>query len=66
MQCQVHRRFFAGVVDEFIGSGRAEKFQAAADHPFVETFQPAQTLPAFEVDVFRVNQPLDRRIPAEA
>ena len=48
VQRQVHRRLLADVVDELILARVPGEFQPAADHPFVEPFEPAQPAAAFQ------------------
>ena len=46
------------------GHRMAGPFIAAADHHLVESFQPAESIAAFQVDKRRVDDLFNRRIPA--
>ena len=65
VQRQVHRRLGARVGDVPIGPRLTVPFQPAAAEPLIEPVQPAEPAAALEVDEVRVDDLLDRRIPAE-
>ena len=65
MQGEVEGGGISRVVQELIGARMAGKFQATANHPLVETFQPTKSTPAFEVNMGGVHHFLDRGIPAQ-
>ena len=58
--------FAPAVVDELILPGMPGEFQATANHPFIESFEPTKSAPALQVDVGRVYHFLYRGIPAQS
>ena len=65
VQSQVHFRFVSDVVDEFVLAGMAGIFEAAADQPFIETLEPAESTAALEIDKLRMNHLFHRRVPPQ-
>lgn len=66
MQGKVEGRWITGVIDEFVGSRMAGKFESATDHPFIKPFEPTEPAAAVEVDVGGMYNLFDRGIPSQA
>ena len=65
MQCELHFGFVAGVRDELVEAWVPGKLQPAANHPLVKAFEPAEAAATFQIDILRMHDVFDRRVPAE-
>ena len=41
------------------------ELKSTSNHPFVESFQPAESATTFQIDVLRMHDILDRRVPTQ-
>jgi hypothetical protein len=63
MQGKVERRWVTGVVNKFVRSWVSGKFESTANHPFIKSFEPTESAPAFQVDVGWMDDLFDWGIP---